>query len=109
MTLETQEPITTIEPILGLGENYEPETVWWFEAYDADTPDEYADEYGPVENDAACWASAREAETARRLYKETGAVQQTTLARYKAWARESGCARVALVDSDCEEIRSWPV
>ena len=25
MTLETQEPITTIEPILGLGEDYEPE------------------------------------------------------------------------------------
>ena len=25
MTLETQEPITIIEPILGLGEDYEPE------------------------------------------------------------------------------------
>ena len=28
MTTETLEPITTIEPILGLGEDYEPEMLW---------------------------------------------------------------------------------
>lgn len=98
------------DPILGLGQEYEPEVVWsfaiidgggWAKCFPGGTP--------ALPNDVFRWvfSTAKEAEMARRFFKKTRDPVERSLQQEleNAWA--GGCGSVWLVDHNIDLIRYW--
>lgn len=104
---EHKEPITTIEPILGLGEDYEP-----FDLSDNDevwTAGAIGSGLG-----TGCFPTEADATAARPILVSIGArliqpVQQTTVSERKDYARRDGCPVVVLRDANLNVLKTWPV
>ena len=106
MTLETQEPITTIEPILGLGADYEPEIVWWCLIYPGEPG--YA-----TQALATGVTSVFPSEQDATLYDNTNPprshVTQTTLADAMRECRNCNIHTMHLKDGGGNILKTWPV
>ena len=97
MTLETQEPITTIEPILGLGEDYEPETVWI-----GGNPHR-APKTAPFSH-----GIAYDSKDACEAFSDVRP-QRVTVPEVIQRARRQGVTGVIVLDKSGQPVASWPV
>ena len=105
MTLETQEPITTIEPILGLGEDYEPETVWVGIVTGALASQMPQPTFRVYPSEADCRIGTPKEFPQFPLVR----VITDTIERVRGRVPRFGTTTIALVDADLNIIRTWPV
>lgn len=92
---ELQEPITLVEPICGLGEDYEPEVVWT--AYTPIVGLPLPPRYG------ICF----ESEEASRA--NGGPRNKYTIPEACELARKTGHVGIGVLDINCRVVASWPL